>query len=54
MVTFDTSTTWGRTPIILNIDRKLCSFSIGPRFDMGLTAHGESHYRWIVVGRVTC
>ena len=38
---FDTSTTWGRTPIVLNVDRKLCSFSIGPRFDMGLTVHGD-------------
>ena len=32
---------------------QFCSFSIGPRFDTALTAHGESHYRWIVVVRVS-
>ena len=54
VVTFDTSTTRGRTPLVL-IPQMIvrCSFCIGPRFGMGLTAHGESHYRRIVVVRVS-
>ena len=50
VIPFDNSRALGRTPILLVA--KLSSFWVAPRFNMGLTAHGISHYHGIVVVRV--